>query len=415
MVKSARKNKIEAPRVLYVTYWGALEQLGQSLIVPAVKKLSQMGAEITLVTFEKPSDLARFDEMNRVREMLTADKIEWIPLQYHKSPKIPATVFDIVQGIARGVQNRVRKRFDIVHARTYIGGLIGLSLAPLIGAKFIYHNEGFYPDEQVDGGVWVKDSHVHRVAKRLENLMYSRSDGIIALSFRAKAIIENLPETSSKKTPVIVVPSCVDLEHFKLPEENQTAIKNNSITFVYVGNFDERYAIENIGRFMLVAKREMLNAKLQIYSKAESSLINKRLCNGGLSKRDWQVESVTYNEMPKRIAKCDVGIHFLRKGISEHSGSPTKIGEYWSVGLPIVITSNMGDIDFIAKNDKVGVIIDEHTEDSYVKAIKELKELLKDNTLKQKCRIAAAEHYALIPACEKQFALYKQLVEIKQP
>ena len=25
------------PRVLYISYWGALEQLGQSLIVPAVK------------------------------------------------------------------------------------------------------------------------------------------------------------------------------------------------------------------------------------------------------------------------------------------------------------------------------------------------------------------------------------------
>ncbi len=63
------------PRVLYISYWGALEQLGQSLVVPAVKKLAQMGVDLTLVTFDKPSDLARKDEVRRVREMFSEDGI----------------------------------------------------------------------------------------------------------------------------------------------------------------------------------------------------------------------------------------------------------------------------------------------------------------------------------------------------
>jgi hypothetical protein len=194
------------PKVLYITYWGALEQLGQSLVVPAVKKLAQMGAQMMLITFEKPADLAKEDEMRRVRAMFDEDKIEWIPLQYHKDPKIPATLFDITHGVVRSLQKRLTKKFDIVHARTYIGGLIGLPLAPLIGAKFVYHNEGFYPDEQVDGGFWAKDSRSHRVAKNLENKMYARADGVIALSYRARAEIERLPEVARKKTPVISSP-----------------------------------------------------------------------------------------------------------------------------------------------------------------------------------------------------------------
>ncbi|MFV0388975.1 MAG: glycosyltransferase, partial [Pyrinomonadaceae bacterium] len=170
------------PRVLYVSYWGALEQLGQSLVVPAVKKLAQMGVDMTLVTFEKPHDLARTDEMERVRSLFEEDKIEWIPLKYHKG--IRATPFDISNGILHGISKRVQKKYDIVHARTYIGGLIGLLLAPLIGAKFVYHNEGFYPDEQVDGGFWGLNSRQHKVAKYLENKMYKRADAIISLSHR---------------------------------------------------------------------------------------------------------------------------------------------------------------------------------------------------------------------------------------
>ena len=40
------------PKILYIVYWGALEQLEQSFVIPAVKKLAQMGAEMMLMTFE---------------------------------------------------------------------------------------------------------------------------------------------------------------------------------------------------------------------------------------------------------------------------------------------------------------------------------------------------------------------------
>ena len=173
-------------RVLYIGYWGVLEPLGQSLIIPPIITLAGMGAEITLISFEKPSDLGSRGAVARATDIFRAAGVKWIPLRYHKSPKIPATAFDIVSGLLRGLFEQIRGRFDIVHARTYIGGLIGLILAPRISAKLIYHNEGFYPDEQVDSGVWQKGSRTHRFAKWLENRMYVRADGIFALSNRAK-------------------------------------------------------------------------------------------------------------------------------------------------------------------------------------------------------------------------------------
>src|SRR5262249_47333261 len=81
-------------RVLYIVYWGALEPLGQALVLPAVKRLSELGARITLVTFEKPADAADAGEVARVREQLVATGVRWRPLTYHKRPKLPATAFD---------------------------------------------------------------------------------------------------------------------------------------------------------------------------------------------------------------------------------------------------------------------------------------------------------------------------------
>ncbi len=395
-------------RILYIVYWGAHEQLGQSLVIPAVKKLSQIGADLTLVTFEKQYDLKNLEEMTRVREILSEDDIEWIPLEYHKTPKIPATFFDIAHGFARGIQSRLAKRFDVVHARTYLGGLIGVALAPLIGAKFVYHNEGFYPDEQVDGGIWEEDSRSYNVAKRLENLMYSRAHGIIALSNRAKGIIESYPNIKKKETPVVFVPSCVDLDRFDLPKR-RTEFSSEEIRLVYVGSVGGRYIVDKVGEFVMAARKTGANVTLQIFNKADQKLARELICKSGLPEDFWNVEAVPYLEMPKNLVQYQSGLFFLTEGISEHGCSPTKIGEYWAVGLPVVTTPNVSDTDEIIRKHKVGVIIKEHTQEAYVKAFNRLTELLKAPDLALRCRQAAVNHYALQPACERQFALYQSL------
>lgn len=392
------------PRVLYVSYWGALEQLGQSLVVPAVKKLAQMGVEMTIITFEKPHDLARNEEMERVRKLFEDDKIEWIPLKYHKG--IKSTPIDISNGVLQGLLKRLKKKYDILHARTYIGGLIGLPLAPLIGAKFVYHNEGFYPDEQVDGGFWGLNSRPHKIAKSLENRMYSRAKGIISLSHRAKAILEkDYPDK-----PIIFVPSCVDLERFHLPE-TKSVFSDDEIKLVYIGTVGGRYILDRIGAFVAAARKTGKNVKLQIYSKAETDLITKMLDEGGLERDAWSLEAVPYTEMPNRLTEHQAGLFFLTQGISEHGCSPTKIGEYWAVGLPVITSPGVSDTDDIIYRDKVGVIVKEHTESAYQEAFNEFCELLKDKNLAERCRKSAESHYALQPACERQFALYQQLVK----
>src|SRR5262249_29848475 len=200
------------PRVLYLVYWGAAEPLGQSLVLPAVKRLAGLGVDLSLVTFEKQEDLAREPFIKDIRDSLNAVGVRWIPLRYHKWPRIPATAFDLAQGCARAIATRLRLSPDIIHARTFIGGLMGLVLAPLLGARLIFHNEGFYPDEQVDGGVWRAGSLPHVMAKELERKMYARADGLIVMSNRAREEIEGIPAIRHKGTTVVVVPSCVDLE-----------------------------------------------------------------------------------------------------------------------------------------------------------------------------------------------------------
>lgn len=399
------------PRVLYIVYWGAAEPLGRSLVLPAVKELASLGADLTLVTFEKPADLSQRDLMVDIKGSLNECNIRWVPLRYHKRPKLPATAFDFAHGVARSIALGARP--DIIHARTFIGGLMGMALRPVLGARLIYHNEGFYPDEQVDAGVWRAGSRPHRVAKSLENRMYSRADAIIALSNRAKEMIEKLPAVRLKATPVIKVPSCVDLDDFQTTVSSKPGGRE-MLRFVYAGNIGGRYRFEEVARFVSAASRRMGRVHLRVLTAAEPQVANSILRASGLAESSWSIDKVSREAIPAELARADVGFNFIEQGISEHGGSPTKIGEYWAAGLPVISTPNVSDTDEIIKRERVGVIVDKNSDDGYGRAIEELRELLLDPDLGRRCRKAAENHYALKPACERQFALYQQLASGKQ-
>lgn len=396
------------PRVLYIVYWGAAEPLGQSLVLPAVKRLAALGARLTLVTFEKPADLRRREQVGRIREALESCGVRWLPLRYHKRPKAPATAFDVAHASARALAAHLRSRFDIIHARTFVGGLIGLAVAPALGAKLIYHNEGFYPDEQVDAGVWAMGSTPHRVAKSLERRMYSRADAIIALSNRAKSSLEELEGVRGRRTPVMVVPSCVDLDLFR-PGAARRPESSGELRLVYVGSVGGRYRLDRAGRFVGAARLDG-GARLSVLTRMDAGLVGSTLGGAGLPQSAWTVESAEHTEVPGRIAGHDAGLLFLNSGISEHGGSPTKVGEYWAAGLPVVTSPNVSDVDEIIRRERVGVVVDGNTDDAYSRAVKELRALLADDRLRERCRRAAEKYYALDAACERQMSLYRNLL-----
>jgi glycosyltransferase involved in cell wall biosynthesis len=219
-----------APRVLYVVYWGAAEPLGQSLVLPAVKRLAALGARLTLMSFDKREDAGDGRRMRAIRDELEACSVRWIALRYHKRPNLPAKALDTASGVLRGVFGA--RGVDVVHARTFMGGVMGLPLARALGARLVYHNEGFYPDEQVDGGFWAAGSRLYRAARAIEERLYARADGLIVLSQRAAEAVSARPAVAGRWTPVVVVPSCVDLERFAPRPERE---RDASLRLVYTG------------------------------------------------------------------------------------------------------------------------------------------------------------------------------------
>ncbi len=392
------------PRVLYVVYWGALEPLGRSLVVPSVLQLSKTGVEVQLITFEKPADLSDSIAVDKLRADLEAVGVKWQPLRYHKKPKWPATALDAMTAFATAFVLRRSRRFDVVHARTFVAGPMGYVIARLMGARFVFHNEGFYPDEQVDGGVWKAGSMAHRFAKRVEEFIYDHADGIITLSARARAQVEARTLVTSNETPVIVVSSAVDLQTFQPSATHPPKLE--PISLVYLGSVGLRYRLDAAGRFVAAVRNLRPGSTLTVVSRAGRALVESMLDAGGLPRDAWSLKELSHADVPAELRKHDAGLFFLTEGLSEHGCSPTKIGEYWACGLPVVTTPNVSDTDEIVRSRQVGVIVRPKDEGSFDSAAQQLILLLADPALRQRCRLAAEAAYSLETACMRQKDLY---------
>jgi len=88
---------------------------------------------------------------------------------------------------------------------------------------------------------------------------------------------------------------------------------------------------------------------------------------------------VMHHEVPKYMGLADFAITPFIPVPSKRYGSPLKTGEYWSLGLPVVVTRDISDDSDIIEDNGIGAIIDVNKA-SYEKAVKKIDEILTTTT-----------------------------------
>ena len=146
------KTEISPSQVLYITYDGLTDPLGQSQILPYLKGLSKYGYRFTVLSFEKKE---RFQKNAGMIKLLTAESnISWVPLPFTTRPPLLSKFYDAVRMKSKAVVLHKSVQFDMVHCRSYIAADVGLYLKQKFGVKFFFDMRGFWADEKKDGGHW---------------------------------------------------------------------------------------------------------------------------------------------------------------------------------------------------------------------------------------------------------------------
>ena len=127
-------------RVLYITYDGLTDPLGQSQVLPYLVGLSERGHRITILSCEKRA--AMDIDGDTIRKLCRTAGLDWRPLPYHKRPPVLSSVYDLAmlkRGAARLQQTEA---FDLVHCRSYIPAAVGFYLKRRFEVRLIFDMRG---------------------------------------------------------------------------------------------------------------------------------------------------------------------------------------------------------------------------------------------------------------------------------
>jgi glycosyltransferase involved in cell wall biosynthesis len=385
-------------RVLYISYNGMLEPLGQSQVIPYVKELSKLGVKFWLLSFERASAFtpAGVEASRKLRDDLAQYEIEWHVLRYHQRPSLPATAYDVAAGI-RYASRLVRKnKIEMVHARAHVPAVIALALKRRFGVKIIFDVRGLMAEEYIDANHWKANGVPARLTKSMEARVLRATDGVVTLTDALWAEMQTWPSLSGQSQSHLTIPCCVDLDRFRFDEQQRASRRaglglSDRFVLVYSGSVGGWYQTDEMAAFFSVLKQKRADAFFLWATYGPPEIVSASMEKHGIGKDDYQVRKVASPEMPEFLNAADAGIAFYRPGVSRLGTSPVKVSEYLACGLPVIINNGIGDTDRLIQQQNLGVLVEEFSETAYLKAVASLDGLVSDFDQTRRQNRAAAE------------------------
>lgn len=393
--------------VLYISYDGMLEPLGQSQVLAYLKRLA-VGERIHLISFEKAHDWANVTERNRIASDISDAGIVWHPLRYHKRPSALATAWDIVCGIAMGLWLVLRHRLRIVHARSYVPSVMALALKRLTSVKYLFDMRGFWADERVDGGLWPRSGRMYRVAKEFERRFLLAADHVVSLTQAAVREMARLPYLQGRMPPVTVIPTCADLARFT---PMHRVSEDGGFMLGYVGSVGTWYLFDEVGACFAQLLRMLPDARLLIVNRGEHAFIRERLTAAGVPDAAVELTSAIHAEVPRQMARMDAGIFFIKPAFSKQASAPTKLAEFLGCGIPCLGNAGVGDMTEVLEGEQVGVALTSFDEAALKHGLHQLLELVADPETRARCVSAAQRHFSLEEGVARYRSIYESITQ----
>lgn len=420
-------------KILYITYDGLTDPLGQSQVLPYLVGLSkQEGWQFFILSFEKKIPFSRGKRI--IEEICREARITWISVPFRSSPPLLAKIYDRLVMKKKAKELYQQYRFDLVHCRSYPAAEVGLYLKLKFGVRFLFDMRGFWPDEKIDGGHWNQKwpwyRWVYRHYKKLEKEFLAYADHVISLTAAGKKelirrhgsryseILEpSIPDgIQNIDEKISVIPCCADLDHFdfrRIKEADKQALKKElgihpkQKILSYSGSLGTWYMMDEMLQFFKVFKKKYPSSVFLCLTKEPKGIMGGYIERNGIDPASVITLFSSRADLPLYLSLSDYSVFFIRPTYSKISSSPTKHAELMGLGIP-VFCNDLGDTGSIVQATDSGVVIDEFTDESYTKAINKM--IGKENLSAEKIRKAAFAYFDLTCGTERYKRIYKSLL-----
>ena len=386
-------------RALYVCYFGVREPLVHAQVLPYLRELAGSGVRVSLLTFEP--DLKRqwnAESIAEWKERLRRQGIQWHLLGYHRSPTLPAKLYDIVAGAWRAAAIGRREQIDIFHGRSHVGTTIAMLASRLHRGRTIFDMRGFLAEEYVESGRWRPGGYLPRLAKRAERWLCRSADGFVMLTVRARETL--FDEASLRGRPLEVIPCCVDLSRFTASSLDRGRVRDelgvaDRVVCVYAGTIGGAYVTADTAAFLAAARAVDPRVFALVLTPFDPASIGAEFDRCGLSAGDYRLLHCRPEDVPRYLAAADIGLALARQGFARRATSPTKVAEYLAAGLPVIAASGIGDLDARLEQAGIGVLVPRFDRAAFTAAFAAMASLRQDPDLGERCRREARSQYDL--------------------
>lgn len=405
-----------AHKVLFISYDGMTDPLGQSQVIPYLQGLSRQGYKVTLLSCEKKERFQRLS--GNIQSVLDKSGIQWKTIFFTRRPPFLSKMYDVWHLKKTAAKLHQQEKFNFTHCRSYVSVEAGLYLYRRYKLPFLFDMRGFWVDERVDNGQWNLSNPFFKFFynryKKKEKIYFRDAHHIISLTWKGKDELINRYGVPAEK--ITVIPCCVDLDHFDYkkikPEEVQNkkaqlGIKNGDTVISYLGSLGGWYLVREMLDFFLEMKKMVPHAKFLFITQDPPDMIFKAAVESGADKNDIIVQPALRHEVPFYLSLSDRSIFFIKDAYSKRASSPTKQGEIMAMGIPL-ICNDIGDTGKIVEASKAGSLVREFKKDEYHKVVNQLESLQSIN--REKIRNAAFEYYDLEKGVQRYSEVYKRMI-----
>ena len=354
--------------VLYLSYDGMTDPLGQSQVLPYIVGLTKAGYTFHLISFEKPE---RYAENRAPIEAVCAENtINWHPLKYTKRPPLLSTVWDVMKMKRLAKSLHKKHGLSLIHCRSYLSALIGLSFKHKFSIPFLFDMRGFWADERVDGKIWDLKIPIYKLVydffKRKEINFFAESEHIVSLTKTGKNEIISWKDLESIGDKISVIPCCVDTDKFNsknisdlLKDNLRTTLKIDKSQFVmgYVGSIGTWYMLDEMLSFFHRNTKKEERPIFLFVTNENPLFIFSTAKEKGIDRDNVRVVSAKHHEVPAYMTLFTYSIFFILPAYSKKASSPTKQGELMAMGIPIICNDGVGDTGDLVKQYHSGCVV----------------------------------------------------------
>ncbi|TCJ14193.1 glycosyltransferase [Flaviaesturariibacter flavus] len=362
--------------VLYLSYDGLSDHIGQSQVLPYIISCAKRGVKFHLLTFEKAANAAKIE---KIQQLLDEHGILWHRMEFTVGRGIRYKVYDFRAFVTKAFALTKKYRYAVIHSRSYIASCVGYLVSRRYKVKQIFDKRDFWIDAVVETGRLKTSGFPHgpvyRGLRWFERNLFEKSAHIISLTHRAKEIVlQKYP--NRKPEDITVIPCCVDTGLFDpshIPAADTEALRarlglKDATVFGYVGSIGVAYMVPELLECFKAIKRKVPDARLLFLVNNDPEEVKRVAEEAGLSREDIVVTSAPRAEMPLYISALHYGLFFITPTFAKQATSPTKSYEMLAMGKSIITNAGVGDAGKIFEELACGYLLPATNAAEYEKA-----------------------------------------------